>query len=276
MTSHAAAAQVKTYFSGTSVNKVGHGGTLDPAVTGILPLTLNEANLVQEIILSATKEYHAKMHLHGDISATRIHEVMMLFKGKIYQRPPDRSAVERKLRIREIFEIEITNIAERDVFFRVICDAGTYIRKLCVDIGEVLGCGAHMTGLRRTRSGQFTENDHPVTLAQIENAIQEWKINHNPLPLTNMIHPIERIFTSFPKVVVLDKSVEYICRGQPVRAQDLVYIGKNVKKGMEVGIYTLKGEIIALGYTYADASDMLEARSGHMIETQKIYMNPNP
>ena len=154
-TSHQATAWVRDALK---CEKVGHGGTLDPYVSGVLPITLGKAVRLTDVVLSSDKEYVCLMRLHADRPEKRVREVISRFVGKIYQLPPVRSAVKRQVRIRTIHEIEVLDIRGRDVLFRVRCDAGTYVRTLCVDIGDLLGCGANMVELRRTRSGKMTED----------------------------------------------------------------------------------------------------------------------
>ena len=103
------------------------------------------------------KEYICVMKLHGDSNEGQIKQVLSEFEDEIYQRPPLRSSVKRQLRTRRIYYIDYIETDGRNVLFKVACEAGTYIRKLCFDIGEILGVGAHMQELRRTRSGSFTE-----------------------------------------------------------------------------------------------------------------------
>ena len=110
-----------------------------------------------------------------------------LFEGKIYQYPPDRSAINRQLRIREIYSQKILNIQGKDVKFQVTCSAGTYMRTLCVHIGEILGCGAHLTQLERIRSGVFHLYKTLITEAVVEHAVQEWKSKSNEHLLRQII-----------------------------------------------------------------------------------------
>ncbi|MBQ9690329.1 MAG: RNA-guided pseudouridylation complex pseudouridine synthase subunit Cbf5, partial [Candidatus Methanomethylophilaceae archaeon] len=172
-TSHQAPAWVRDAHK---VERVGHGGTLDPYVSGVLPVTLGKATRLTDIVLSSDKEYICLMRLHGDRPEDRIRKVFKEFVGKIYQLPPVRSSIKRQLRIRTIKELEILDIRGRDVLFRMECDAGTYARTLCVDIGDVLGCGANMVELRRSRSGKMTEaRSH--TLQDIRDAYVFWQQN---------------------------------------------------------------------------------------------------
>ncbi|TFF96381.1 RNA-guided pseudouridylation complex pseudouridine synthase subunit Cbf5, partial [Candidatus Thorarchaeota archaeon] len=160
-TSHEVATWVKRILE---ANRVGHGGTLDPGVTGILPTGVGAATKAMQALLPAGKEYVCILELHHAASEGDIEQIVDEFVGKIYQKPPLRSSVKRVLRVREIYYNRILEIKGRLVLFRVGCQAGTYIRKLCFDIGEALGVGGHMRELRRTRVGWFREDEHLCSL----------------------------------------------------------------------------------------------------------------
>ncbi|UCF08899.1 MAG: RNA-guided pseudouridylation complex pseudouridine synthase subunit Cbf5, partial [Thermoplasmata archaeon] len=139
-TSHQVSAWVRDILQ---IKKAGHGGTLDPHVTGLLPVALGRATNALRSLLVGGKEYVGIMRLHGDVPKSRIQDVFSEFTGKIYQFPPLRSAVKRELRIREIYYLEPLEFDKRLVLFRVGCEAGTYIRTLCRDMGDALGTGAN-------------------------------------------------------------------------------------------------------------------------------------
>src|SRR5438128_10642458 len=128
-------------------------------VTGVLPLALEDATKTIQAFLLTGKEYVCLMALHADVEEKKIQAVLEEFVGDILQRPPVRAAVRRDVRKRRIYYIRDVELDGREVLFRVGCQAGTYIRKLVYDIGEVLGVGAHMRELRRTRAGRFTEEE---------------------------------------------------------------------------------------------------------------------
>src|SRR3989338_6108317 len=138
-TSHEVADDVQKILH---IKKAGHSGTLDPAVTGVQPVALEKASRITFFLLTAPKEYVGIMHLHKDVEEAALREAIKKFTGKIQQLPPVKSAVKRVERTREIYEFEILEIKNRDVLFRVKCQAGTYIRKICSDMGKELG-GAH-------------------------------------------------------------------------------------------------------------------------------------
>ena len=118
------------------IDKAGHSGTLDPAVTGVQPVALGKATRITQFLLTAAKEYVCLMHLHKEVPESSLRTTIQKFVGKIQQRPPVKSAVKRVERTREIYEFEILEMKEKDVLFRVKCQAGTYIRVLCHNIGK--------------------------------------------------------------------------------------------------------------------------------------------
>ncbi|MEW6506063.1 MAG: RNA-guided pseudouridylation complex pseudouridine synthase subunit Cbf5, partial [Chloroflexota bacterium] len=122
-------------------------------MTGVLPITLGDATKIVQALLLSGKEYVCVMKLHGDVAEKRVKQVLAEFEDEIYQRPPLRASVKRQLRTRRIYYLDFFETEGRNVLFKVGCEGGTYIRKLCFDVGEVLGCGAHMQELRRTRAG---------------------------------------------------------------------------------------------------------------------------
>ncbi len=170
-TSHQATAWVRDVLQ---VDRIGHGGTLDPNVSGVLPIALGRATRLTDLVLRSDKEYVCHMKLHRDRPEAKVREVIGTFVGDIYQIPPVRAAVKRQMRVRKVRSIDILEVGGREVLFRVDCDAGTYIRTLCVDIGEALGVGANMEALRRTRSGSMVE-DQAVTLQDLTDAVVRWK-----------------------------------------------------------------------------------------------------
>jgi len=154
-TSHEVVAWTKRILK---LPKIGHSGTLDPQATGVLPLGLGEATKALGVLLLGPKEYHALGRLHSLPSDERLSEILRMFTGEIYQKPPQRSAVARRTRTRSIYELELLDQKERLVLLRILCQAGTYVRKLFYDMGEILGPGATMVELRRTRVDHFTED----------------------------------------------------------------------------------------------------------------------
>ncbi|HEX2013745.1 MAG TPA: RNA-guided pseudouridylation complex pseudouridine synthase subunit Cbf5, partial [Nitrososphaera sp.] len=153
-TSHEVVAWVKRLLE---IEKAGHSGTLDPGATGLLPIGLGEGTKALSVLLLGPKEYYALARLHAHVSKERLTQLMQEFTGEIYQRPPQRSSVKRVTRMRTVYELDYLDDHDRLILMRILCQAGTYIRKIIYDIGEVLSPGATMVELRRTRVSNLSE-----------------------------------------------------------------------------------------------------------------------
>ena len=267
-TSHQATAWVRDALK---VDKVGHGGTLDPYVSGVLPVTLGKATRLTDIVLSSDKEYICLMRLHGDRTEKRIKEVMAEFVGKIYQLPPVRSSIKRQLRIRTIKELEVLDIKGRDVLFRMSCDAGTYARTLCIDIGDVLGCGANMVELRRSRSGKMTE-DRAATLHDIKDAYVFWQQYGREDWLRSMILPMEVLVEPLPKIVVKATAVDAVCHGADLNISGIHMLDEDIRKNALVAMMTARGELIAIGRMAMSTSKIMATSQGKAVDTERVFM----
>lgn len=213
------------------------------------------------------------MRLHGDVSRDKIKSCFDMFQGEIYQKPPVRSSVKRRLRTRRIYYLELLEVDGRDVLFRVGCEAGTYIRKLCYDIGEVLGCGAHMKELRRTRVSTFTE-DECVRVDDIFDAYMSWKESGDESMLRRIVRPMEDALTILPQVIVKDTAVEAICNGADLAIPGIVAFTGDIREGSLVAILTVKGEAVALGLAQLSAEKLLEKEKGIAVKTERVLMQP--
>lgn len=265
-TSHQVSAYVKDIFG---LKKAGHSGTLDPKVTGVLPVALGRSTKILQSLLKAGKEYVCLMHIHKELPEEKIKKTIMSFVGKMAQLPPVKSAVKRRLRTREIYYIDIHEINNREVLFTVGCEAGTYIRKLCHDIGEKLKVGAHMAELRRTKVGPFNESTcYPVL--EIRDNFEFYKEN-KPNKLKEIIQPIENAVTHLPKVWVMDSAIKSICNGQDIAIPGIVKFN-NFEKDQLIAIMSLKDELIGLGKVLMDYHQIRNNNKGIAIKTEKIIM----
>ena len=271
-TSHEVVAWIKRILE---IPKAGHSGTLDPQVTGVLPLGLGEGTKALGVLLLGPKEYHALGRLHSLPSKEKLENILGEFCGDIYQKPPQRSAVLRQTRIRKIFELELLEQKENLILIRVLCEAGTYIRKLIYDFGEILVDGATMIELRRTSVSQFRENYPLVTLHQIADAFADWKDKKDGSKLSTMIHPIEYTLSEIKSVVIRDSAVDALCHGAQLAIPGILQISPNLKKDDLVGIYTIKGEIVALAQSLMSEDDIKENTKGYAFQTKRIIMAPN-
>ena len=196
------------------------------------------------------------------------------FTGKIYQIPPVKSAVKRELRVRNIYYSTIYEINERDVLFRIGCEAGTYVRTYCHDIGEAIGCGAHMAELRRTQVGPFNErNDDLVNLHDLTDAYHFWIEDGDDSFIRKAIKPMEVASSHLPKIIIKDSAVEAICHGAKLGAGGISSLSKDIQKGDLVAILTLKGELVAAGTSLFNSKEILSADSGLMVDVNKVFMD---
>jgi len=239
----------------------------------VLPVALKDAAKALMAVLNAGKEYVAVMKLHSDVPASRIKEVMSEFVGPIYQRPPVRASVKRRLRIRTIYELEVLEVEGRYVLFRVACEAGTYVRKLCVDIGNALGCGAHMQELRRTRVGSFSEDD-AVTLHELSEAMFLWRELGDEKAVRRVIRPVEHMLSFLPRIVIRDSAVDAICHGAQLAAPGVLKLHSGIEPGDMVLITTLKGEAVALAEALVSSREMMAMRKGLVARTLRVLMKP--
>jgi len=197
------------------LRKTSHFGTLDPMVTGVLPVALNRAVKLTGFFLGEDKEYKGVMRIHRDISLDEIKKMIKeKFIGKIIQLPPVRSRVKRQEREREIKKFEVLEKNGKNISFIVECQGGTYIRKLIHDLGEALGIGAHMTELRRIRAGIFKEGDS----IKLENI--------NGKNLKEIIIPAEIISEVYPVVEIKGEFVDKVLHGAPI---DFKFLTKKEK-----------------------------------------------
>jgi len=271
-TSHETVAWTKRLLK---LPKIGHSGTLDPQVSGVLPLGLGEATKALGVLLYGPKEYHALGRVHSLPSKEKLDEVIEMFKGEIFQKPPQRSAVVRQTRTRTIYEFEVIEQKERLLLTRILCEAGTYIRKLYYDIGEILGSGATMIELRRTRVDQFYETDGLVTLHELADAFALWEEKKDDSKLMKMIKPVECALSELKSVIIRDSAVDAMCHGAQLAIPGILKISPNLKKGDIVGIYTQKGEAVALAESTMSGEDICDAVKGYAFETKRLIMAPN-
>ncbi|MDD1768021.1 MAG: RNA-guided pseudouridylation complex pseudouridine synthase subunit Cbf5 [Methanomassiliicoccales archaeon] len=270
-TSHQVTAWVRDMLG---LKRIGHGGTLDPKVSGVLPIATGRATRAADITLRTDKEYVCVMKLHRDKNEGDLRRVMSSFVGEIYQIPPVRSAVKRQMRVRTIHSITVLEVQGRSVLFRVTCDAGTYIRSLCVDIGEALGVGGQMEDLRRTRSGNLRE-DESVQLQDVKDAYVLWKEEGEESWLRKIVQPFEALFAPLPKIVIKDSAVDAICRGADLAVVGVARLDDTVATGSTVAIMSEKGEGIAMATARMNANQILDAREGIAAETERVFMRPN-
>lgn len=243
--------------------KIGHTGTLDPDAVGVLPVCLGSATRVCDMLTDRSKEYVAVLRLgmttdtqdisgrvlkegKVEVSDADVESAVMSFLGDSLQVPPMYSAlkvngkklyelarqgkeVERTPRPITIYELEILEKNCPEYTIRVCCSKGTYIRTLCHDIGQKLGCGGVMAGLTRTRVGEF-KLEKAYTLMQLQQYADEGR-------LSELIFPIEGVFEQLSGLLVKESSYKALVNGNQLKMED-VLIGSDPTDGEEFRVYS--------------------------------------
>ncbi|KAB5576033.1 pseudouridine synthase [Coniochaeta sp. 2T2.1] len=256
--------------------KTGHSGTLDPKVTGCLIVCIDRATRLVKSQQGAGKEYVAVIRFHDTVPGgeAAFAKALETLTGALFQRPPLISAVKRQLRIRSIYEsklIEFDNDRHLGVFW-VSCEAGTYIRTLCVHLGLLLGVGAHMQELRRVRSGAMDETKGLVTLHDVLDA--QWMLdNQNDESfLRKVISPLETLLVSYKRLVVKDSAVNAVCYGAKLMLPGLLRYESGIEHHEEVVLMTTKGEAIALGIAQMSTVEMASCDHGVVAKVKRCIM----
>jgi H/ACA ribonucleoprotein complex subunit 4 len=242
-------------------------------VTGVLPIALEEATKIVQAVLLSGKEYVCVMRLHAEMPEDRVGSVLNEFCGTIFQRPPVRSSVKRRLRTRKIYYNTFLEMNGRNVLFKVGCEAGTYIRKLCYDIGEVLGCGAHMQELRRTRAGSFKENTDLITLHELSYLHSQWQETNDEIIPKKFIHPMEKTLELIPKIYIRDSAVGAICHGANLAAPGVLSVETDIKPNYMTAVFTQKDEAVALAKSLASTEEILNMDHGLVAKTERVLMH---
>ncbi|MFP4115872.1 MAG: RNA-guided pseudouridylation complex pseudouridine synthase subunit Cbf5 [Candidatus Aenigmatarchaeota archaeon] len=266
-TSHQATGWVKDILG---LSKAGHSGTLDPRATGVLLIALGKATKTMPVLSNLDKEYVSLVMLHGEVSDGELETALEQFRGKIKQTPPKKSAVKREERVREVKELELLERGENKILLRVKCEAGTYIRKLAHDLGEELGCGAHMKELRRTAVGPFDEEE-AVKLQTLKDdrVFYEEGENEN---IRGDILPLEMVADVSSCIVVKDTAVEALCNGADLGVGGISAVERSLNKGDKVSLLTGKGELVAIGKAEMGPKDIYESNRGKAVSLINVLM----
>jgi len=274
------------------VEKTGHSGTLDPKVTGCLIVCIDRATRLVKSQQGAGKEYVCVIRLHDKLPGgeAQLARALETLTGALFQRPPLISAVKRQLRIRTIHEsklYEFDNDRHLGVFW-VSCEAGTYIRTLCVHLGLLLGVGAHMQELRRVRSGAMDEQENMVTLHDVLDA--QWMLDNtrDESYLRRVISPLETLLTTYKRIVVKDSAVNAVCYGAKLMIPGLLRYGtltrmyciadtncvleSGIEVHEEVVLMTTKGEAIALGIAQMSTVELSTCDHGVVAKVKRCIM----
>lgn len=257
------------------VEKTGHGGTLDPQVSGVLTVYLNRGTRLSKLEQSAGKEYVCIIRFDTETTEEKFRWALRFFEGKLIQRPPLVCAVKRQIRIRTVYKNEFLEFKKKDGvcygLFKTSCEAGTYIRVLCTHIGLLLGAKAEMHELRRIRSGKITEYQCS-TMHDLLDSIYMFKSKDSEKYLRKVVHPIEYSLRSYRRIMVKDSCVDALCSGAKLSLNGVIKFDRNINRGDNVVVITTKGEAVVIAETLASASEMSINDHGLVARTIRVIM----
>lgn len=273
-TTHQAVAWLR---DAVGARKVAHAGTLDPHVSGLVVCTLDRATKTIGTLRGADKTYVAVMELHESVPIAEVRDALARFVGPIHQLPPGKAAVRRRLRTRRVNALRVIEAEPGDevrrVLFEVRCQAGTYVRKLCIDAGLAMGVRAHMAALRRTGTGAVTEDD-AVTLHDVKDAYDHWRENGDDAWLREVVHPVEDLLATVPSIVVRSSAVDALCHGAPLHVPGVLAVDERVRAGSRVVMLTQAGQAVAVGEARLASKELVEATKGVAVAPDSVIMEP--
>ncbi|MCX8198163.1 MAG: RNA-guided pseudouridylation complex pseudouridine synthase subunit Cbf5 [Candidatus Micrarchaeota archaeon] len=247
--SHEVAAWVRKLLG---AKKTGHAGTLDPNVSGVLPVAVGKATRLLRYIASHDKKYVCLMRTGKELSEKEVGELFSRFTGEITQTPPKMSAVRKAPRKRKVYYIKPLEIMSKKVLFEVHCEAGTYVRVLVSDFAK-LTSGASMLELRRTSVGRIGESACH-TLQQISDAMWLAKEKRDESEIKRILIPAVEAL-SLPRIVMRDSAVEAVCAGSPLYAPGVSSFDEGISDGAKVALTTEKGELVGVGSASLSGKD---------------------
>ena len=267
-TSHEVVAWVRRMMG---IEKAGHSGTLDPGVSGVLPIGLGQATKALSLLLLFPKEYVAVMRIHSSVPREEVDRVLAEFTDEIFQKPPQRSSVKRQVRSRRIYELEVLEQEGNLFLIRILCQSGTYIRKLVYDIGEVLAVGATMVELRRTKVGALTEERGLVSLHDLYDAVQRLK-DGDESRIRGLVMPIEDAIAGVRRVVIKDAAIDAVCHGAMLAVPGILSISPAIAKGETVVLLSAKGELVAIAEAKMSSEEVLGTKKGIAFPVKRVIM----
>jgi H/ACA ribonucleoprotein complex subunit 4 len=249
--------------------KAGHCGTLDPNVSGVLPVLFGKGIKLLEYLQRHEKDYVCLMRMDKKVDEGKLREALKSFVGTIYQKPPLHSAVAKVLRTRKIYSVELLEMSGKRVMFKIRCQHGTYVRKLVEDLGHVLGTKTDMEELRRTRVGQFPEEEC-VSLVQLKDACSLYKEGKKEY-LEAIVKPLEYAVKEFPRALVRKSAADNVKRGADLMAPGLEKIEGSF--GKKDTIIIMEGDrAIAVGKALFDSKAIINQEKGPVVQLEKVLV----
>ena len=253
------------------LERLGHGGTLDPFATGVLPLMAGKSMKLTKGILKTDKTYIAVLKFAQETNAETLNDVIDKLTGRIYNVPPEISAVKVQVRTRKIYSFELIESTSKQAIVKIACEAGTYIRTIARDMGLLLGYNVELKELRRENSGRFNLMDC-VTLQEIADAVWLWKECDNSTALEKIIHPTEKLLLDKPYIIVKDSAASALCHGAPLLRPGLIEVSDKLSSGLEVAAFTSKNEVVGIVKMSKGFTEISNDTSGEIGKPVMILM----
>ena len=255
------------------LNRLGHGGTLDPFATGALTLLLGNATRLTEFVLSSDKTYIAVLRIDRSVDPRKLVSVLDSLKGEVYNVPPKESAVKIRVRTRLISEIAlIESEAESGSHaISVTCQAGTYIRTLARDIGLLLGCECKLEELHRDSTGVFGQRNL-CTMHQLRDASLLAEQGDDSA-MKKLIAPVEAFLSGKQGVWVRDSAIASVCHGAPLAVPGVFKLNTGIKSGDKVVLWSAKGEAIGIGEMSIGGDEVSGKTSGEVLRPKVVLMD---
>jgi H/ACA ribonucleoprotein complex subunit 4 len=269
-TSHEIIATIKKLLG---LKKAGHSGTLDPSVSGVLPVSLENATKILQTMLTLPKTYICNMRIKNLPENANIDwkKTLNEFKGLIYQYPPLESNVARKLRKRMIYEIKLIDVVDNNILFEVKCESGTYIRTLCEDIGKSIGLSTYMNELRRTQTSIFHEKQ-AITMHNLFDAFMDYKEDKKEEELRKVIRPVEEGVLHLKQIVVKNDAIRSLTHGVTLGGSGLLAYDSNIEKHDIIAAFSAKSELIGIGQALVNYKN-IETERIDVFQIKRVLMS---
>jgi H/ACA ribonucleoprotein complex subunit 4 len=253
------------------LEKLGHGGTLDPFASGLLPLLSGKAMRLTGKILTHDKSYLALFKFGKDLELNEIEEKMAMLKGKVYNVPPEISAVRVQVRTRKISKFDVLDFDGNSLLTHIECEAGTYVRTMARDLGLLLDTPVELKELRRPTSGEFSLSQS-ITMQQLADAYWLWQEKGEEDAMLRILHPIEDMLSDLPRVVVKDGAAAALSHGAPLLRPGVVSIDDDLNVGTEVLLVTMKGEAVAIAKMSQNSKVIPDMNQGEVAKPNCVLM----
>ena len=253
------------------LEKLGHGGTLDPFASGLLPLLSGKAMRLTGKILTHDKSYLALFKFGKELERNEIEDKMAMLTGKVYNVPPEISAVRVQVRTRKISKFDILDFDGTSLLTNIECEAGTYVRTMARDLGLLLDTPVELKELRRPTSGEFSLSQS-ITMQQLADAYWLWQEKGEEDAMLRILHPIEDMLSDLPRVVVKDGAAAALSHGAPLLRPGVVSIDDDLNVGTEVLLVTIKGEAVAIAKMSQNSKVIPDMNQGEVAKPNCVLM----